>query len=400
MRMRELGHGQSVTLYAPAEIHRKIMALRGIPKDGEIKVADVLAWSITETWHEARQLRPLWVVQGRRQEHQRWLWDQADKEDHYELSSATAEQFLERGSLTLREQYHPDPRGLRHAEAVQGEQERELLAEVEICSKVPLPKAQALKPSLHRDVITFIKTARIPAGSAAFLPALDALLGSSVADLVRGLRWPSDLLLYVTADFVNAVNLPSNAESQALDAYQRPVQWICTATLKPARGRGDGDAMMAAVVLSPWEANALMPFFRTGCAAATLHLFAPRRSLDTRSAEDLLLYALPAPPPGWRAPQALVLTLLLFAGQLYLRTYGDYVAMCRLLGAQHRTDTNAKQEGGEDVGVFGPDTVPFFLKLFERIRHPSADISNTDIGCILAGNVLPPSAFFGSVRAR
>ena len=381
------------------------MALRGIPKGGEIGVADVLAWSITETWHEAYRLRPLCVAQGLRQERQRLLWNQADKRYHYELSTATAEQFLERGSLTLREQYRPGHSG--RAETVEEEQERELLAEVEICSKVSLPKVQPLRSSLHQDVVTFVETARIPAGSAAFLPAFDALLGSSVADLLRNLRWPSGLLLLVTADFARTVgNLPPDAQSQAMDAYQRPVQWICTATATPGpTGGGDGDAMMAAVVLSPWEADALMPAFRAGRTAATLHLFAPRTCLDTRSAEDLLLYALPAPPPGWHAPRALVLTLLLFAGQLYLRTYNDYVAMCRLLGVQHRTgaedeEKKEEEEGGEDAAVFGPDAVPFFLKLFERIRHPEADISNTDIGCILAGDVLPPTAFSGSVRAR
>jgi hypothetical protein len=203
MRMRELGHGQSVALFVPFEIQRRIRALRGIHEDGEIRVADVLAWSIKETWHEARRLRPLWLVQGRRQEHQRRLWSQADKGDYYELSSATAKQFLEPESLTLRERYHPECG--EGTVAVEGEQERERLAEVEIYSKVSLPKVEPLKPSLHPDVEMFVKTGQIPHGSAAFLPAFDALLGSSLTHL-RGLR-PSGLPLFVTADFARAINL-------------------------------------------------------------------------------------------------------------------------------------------------------------------------------------------------
>jgi len=78
--------------------------------------------------------------------------------------------------------------------------------------------------------------------------------------------------------------------------------------------------------------DASLPAGRT---AARLHLFAPRTCLATRSAEDLLLYTTPALPAGWRAPQTLVLMLLLFAGQLYLRTYNDYVDMCQLLGAPY-----------------------------------------------------------------
>jgi hypothetical protein len=55
---------------------------------------------------------------------------------------------------------------------------------------------------------------------------------------------------------------------------------------------------MAAIVLSPWEADALIPVFRAGRTAATLYLFAPHTCLDTSSAEVLLLYVLPAPSPG------------------------------------------------------------------------------------------------------
>lgn len=397
MRMRELGHGQSVALVAPVEIQRRIVRRRGKHRYGDITVADVLAWSITETWDEARRLGPLWKVQGRRQAHQRRLWQQADKEDHYELSSETADQFLEPGSLTLREHYHPQCKG--RIETVEGEQERELLAEVEICSKVSLPRAKARQPSLHPDVETFVETGWIPDGSAAFLPAFESLLGSSVTHLLRSLR-PSGLRFFVTADFACAVNLPSDAESQAFDAYQRPVQWVCTAAFETTWS-GDGDAMMVAVVLSPWEADHLMPRFRAGKIPTILHLFAPRTCLDMRSADDLLLYALPAPPPRWRAPRALMLTLLLFAGQLYLRTYDDYVAMCQLLGVRHRADAKEEQEeNDEDVGTFGSDAVPFFLELFERIRHPLADISNTDIGCILNGKVLPRKAFSAPVRSQ
>jgi len=106
-----------------------------------------------------------------------------------------------------------------------------------------------------------------------------------------------------------------------------------------------GDTVIA-VVLNPWEANALMPAFRAGRTAARLHLFAPRTCLATRSAEDLLLYTTPALPTGWRAPQTLVLMLLLFAGQLYLRTYNDYVDMCQLLGAPYRTGAARDEEEG------------------------------------------------------
>jgi hypothetical protein len=151
-----------------------------------------------------------------------------------------------------------------------------------------------------------------------------------------------------------------------------------------------------------------MPTFRIGGTAATLHLFAPRTSLATRSAEDLLLYTVPRLLPGWRAPRSLLLTLLLFAGQLYLRSYDEYVGMCRLLGVPYHADTDGEESQStaeeveeEEAYVFEPTAIQFFLALFERIRHSSADISTTDLGHILAGDVLlSPSAFSGPMRAR
>jgi len=80
--------------------------------------------------------------------------------------------------------------------------------------------------------------------------------------------------------------------------------------------------------------------------------------------------------------------------------------MCRLLGVLYHASINdeesllgAKEE--KEAHVFEPAAVHFFLALFQQIRHPSADISRTDLGYILAGDVLlPPSAFSGPTRAQ
>jgi len=425
--MRQLGHGHSVIFLVPAEIRDKITALRGIRAGGKIRVADVLAWSVGETWHEARRLIPLWAAQGR--QHQRQLLLRtASKGDQYELSRETAAQLLENNGLTLRERYCPACDGqagqagqtvlAREAARIQRrcrafggrgpgaaaaalqqeqEREREILPERENPPPEPQPlPAQPLEPSLHAHVEMFVRTGTVPPRSAAFMPALHALAGSSVSHILQDLCGPSGLL--ATADFARTVHLPTApATGGAWDAYQRPVQWIATAHTRSGT---------VAVVLSPWEANALMPIFRAGGIAATLHLFAPRTSLATRSAEDLLLYTTPPLIPGWRAPRALMLTLLLFAGQLYLRSYDEYIGMCRLLGVPYHASINdeeslsgAKEE--KEAHVFEPAAVHFFLALFQQIRHPSADISRTDLGHILAGDVLlPPSAFSGPTRAQ
>ncbi|KAK0750669.1 hypothetical protein B0T18DRAFT_463287, partial [Schizothecium vesticola] len=428
MRMRQLGCGHSVVFFVPAEIRERITALRGIRPGGEIRVADVLSWSIDETWHEARRLVPLWAAQGHQHQRQLLLGGTADKRDEHKLSSEKAARFLESDGLTLCERYRPTcdgqappivPTGAAvriqercrafgvhgfGAAALQQEQEREREREIFVerakppAEPQPLP-VESLEPSLHTDVKEFVRTGAIPPDSAAFMPALRAFAGSSVSGLLQDVRGPPSLL--ATAEFARTVQLPTSTASSVWDLYQRPVQWIATAPT-PSSGT-------LAVVLSPWEADALLPTFRAGGVAATLHLFAPRTSLTTRSAEDLVLYTTPALLPKWRPPRALRLTLLLFAGQLYLRSYDDYVAMCRLLSVQYNATTSDNNDNSlaranqreEEAFVLEPAAIQFFIALFERIRHPATDITTTDMGHILAGDVLlSPSAFSGPLRAR
>jgi len=439
MRMRKLGQGQSVVFLTSAEIRRKITTLRRLPEDGKIKVADVLAWSVGETWQEFHRLIPLWAEQGRRHQRQQLLWERADTQFGYNLNSTAAEQFLESEARTLRERYHPsnneqdqpvaststadmndeDVYNPRAAQLTQirarceafgfddfngsksrEDQEREISIEVEEVRQIARPPAMhPYLPELHEHVTQFASTGLIPADSTAFMPAFRALADSSLEPLLRDLQLPTDLL--ATADFARTV-IPS-VHAYVSDAYQRPVQWVATASTVSETGRH----VVTAVVLSPWEANALLPTIRAGTAAITLHLFAPRISLSTRSIEDLTLYATPELPPGWAPPPLLVSLLVLFAGQLYFRSYADYVETCQSLGVAHRL-VEDDGDGGEagpsrdagSSGVFAANPVPFVLALVGQIRREFMDISKTDIGRVLAGDVLPPHLFAGPSRAR
>ena len=453
MRLRKLGRGQSVVFMMPAEIRRKIIAMPGMAMNANnnITVSQVLCWSVYETWLSLRRLAPLWAAQGLRHQRQQLLWERADTGETYHFQPKDAAQFLERASQTLLQQYRPpvvleadisvghgnnssdatppplpEPSSPRDAQAAQIrarclalnvstvrqdhnadlEQQRELLTEAEEqCQREPPPSLSPLEPCVHDDVKTFVETGVIPNGSPAFMPALESLLGTSVGHLVVPVRLrrlddsgPNPDLVLVTADFAGVVHKPPTASGHVLDEFQRPVQWIATAS-------GAAPGTLVAVVLSPFEANALLPTFRTRRSAATLHLFAPRTKLNTRSVEHLALYATPPLPLGWTAPRPLVVLLLMFAGQLYLRSYADYVAICQLLRVTHQAG-NSESEGGADGkgGDERPDkpnvpcTIDLFRNLVHRIRHDYADISRTDVGCILANEVLSRERFHDPAR--
>ncbi|KAL2192964.1 hypothetical protein P885DRAFT_64434 [Corynascus similis CBS 632.67] len=140
-------------------------------------------------------------------------------------------------------------------------------------------------------------------------------------------------------------------EASSLDAYQRPVQWLLTTNIaSPHHG-------MRMVLVSSWEANKLKAILESAKQTTAearppvlLRAYLPRSSLSFESLEDLTVYTVPklsstaAPPP----PNELVTQLNLFAGQLYLRTYDDYVRLCRFLGLSY-----SENEGDDDIAADG-----------------------------------------------
>jgi len=90
------------------------------------------------------------------------------------------------------------------------------------------------------------------------------------------------------------------------------------------------------VVISQWEANKLKSLIASTLSVVTLLAYLPRTSLSTRSLEDLKVYTVSPRSiiemDRWVAPRSLVMQLNLFAGQLYLQDYDEYIRLCRYLG--------------------------------------------------------------------
>jgi hypothetical protein len=119
----------------------------------------------------------------------------------------------------------------------------------------------------------------------------------------------------------------------ALTEYLRPVNWILSS--------GSGKDSIV-VVISPYEANALLPIIRK-TKKVRLHIYAPRVMLSMRSFSDLTFYTIPnSPKEPWSAPAHVRMELNLFAGQLYFDRREEYERVCVMLalcmahpGAEH-----------------------------------------------------------------
>ena len=345
--MRKLGKGQSVMFCGPKEVEDRILECSGKACKDTIMVEDVLKWSISETHQSTRKSIPLWVTQGIRQQRRFRVWSRSanheDKafwlaiakslletevqtlQDRYGAKKESEEQFLQRlmsddSLVARREQISAIQDKSRSFQlpstasgSLQEEQERELSPENEMERQIERPLSMVPhKHSVHPDMKLFIRLGKLNRLSNAFQPAFETFHNTSAFRLLESNAWPAGLL--VTTDFARTVR----ADNQRLDSYLRPVHWV-------ASSRKD-----EYVILSPYEANELMPVFREH-KVVTLHLYSPRINKSMRTLDDLSFCAVPALSEPPSIPPVIT-HLNLFAGQLYLRSYDEYLSLCRFLG--------------------------------------------------------------------
>jgi hypothetical protein len=428
MRMRKLGKGQSVMFCGPMEIERKILLCSGKSRCDTIEVADVLQWSISETSINTKKCIPLWATQGIRYQRRYIAWSESSNDGRKGAAPETVKSLLEAEAQTLQDRYgfggpRSDEQVLLHnveeeslskretqLEAIRAkcrefelasfnkaslreEQERELSPENEQERQVERPLA--LTPythSVHQDVKRFVQQGILDRYSDAFQPAFELFGNTSAIEGLEVDAWPVHLL--VTGDFARAVHA---SENQRLDAYLRPVHWVAS--------RKNGN-MVDCVVLSPYEAHELLPSIRQH-NIVTLHVYSPRVSMSVRTLEDLSFCAVPAVPECWRQPP-FVMQLNLFAGQLYLKSYEEYLGVCRFLGLCSRPPRGQLQVACD--GFISPtsrsmyDAVmasecPFttspvgFLRMLMALRRKGQSFEKSHFGRILHGELLAREEF-------
>ena len=432
MRMRKLGKGQSVMFCAPKEVERKILRCTGKSDDSIIEVADVLRWSIRETCISTKKCVPLWAIQGVRHQRRQLAWPVSLSTEVSATAIDAAKGLLEPEAKSLEERYGFTRQGLEEqillndredesfgerkeqviavrdkchefgigsfsSAKLQEEQERELSPEAEKERQVerPLP-AKALEHTVHPDVKRFVHEGILDRNSTAFQPAFGILETTSAGNHFEKNAWSKHLV--VTRDFARTIEASGE---QHLDEYLRPVHWIAT-----SRHHGTARGLTDAVILSPYEANELLPSIRSQ-KAVTLHIYSPRVNLSVRSLEDLSFCAVPPVFRTWFV-QPFVMELNLFAGQLYLSSHDEYLAVCQFLGLSSRPPKDGVQVQGD--GFVRPadraiqDAVMAreclfqrspveFLRILMALRRKGQDFKRSHMGGLLHGELLAEGKF-------
>ena len=277
------------------------------------------------------------------------------------------------------------------------EQERQVSRQFERERQVALPpKAEPAEHSLHRDVVDFVTTGRLPPSliGSTFRPVFTALEKSSAATQETHVWSP---FILATEDFCRTIK-PGSTRGR-MDQYLRPVQWVLSGSC------GDRDRNRALVLLSPFEVDRLMPAIRVS-EHVHLHVYLPRTTEQMRPADDLQFYTTPPLPDNWTPPWDLISQLNVFAGQLYLSDYKSYLRLSHFLGVPpthappNSADTftaprrNLFIPGGleEIENTFVDSPLPCVMTLLS-IRTRGFPFSETHMGRILQGRSLTPKDF-------
>lgn len=427
MRMRKLGKGQSVVFCVSEEIQNKIRAAEQSDVGSPISVSDVLSWSITETCNEIRRSMPLWATQGERFVRHNKLWQAFSNQEWTTLSKSHAEQFLEEEAQSIEYRYRPQrekrqPAYLSqtsdadikrisdrcrefdnlefNAGTLQEEQERELSPEIEQEREVQrAPSAEPAKHVLREEIKAFAMNGTLKSSTTAYKSAWAVVSSTSAAVPGPIMQLPKGLQLLASVDFAITVKTSGNAYMP--DIFQRPVQWLLTTR---AASSNDVTHMMA---VSPYEANLLFPLMK-GSKKSVLRLYKPRSNLGYAPLDTLDFHTMPAAQDS--IPRSLTAQLNLFAGQLYITSFKDYLQICKFLGLATDRVTEEMTANGWKIdadgfilsdshgrlgGSSGFDRSPttFFKMLLSKVRRNGDGISKTHMGNLLDGKLFEAGEF-------
>lgn len=173
--------------------------------------------------------------------------------------------------------------------------------------------------------------------------------------------------------------------TKKIDNFLRSVQWVlwCRAT--------DG-ASDTALIVSPEEANALIPIMRglLRHPGHTTHLVLYAAPVTRRMMhfDTLNYYAIPALPPKCEAPIWLRIQIGLFAGRLYFG-WEEYTTLLDYLGVSRPRDEQTS-DCDEQQEVFAQKPLEFLHKWL-TVRRKGQDFEESPMGHVASGKYLSAS---------
>ena len=404
MRLRKLGHGQSLMFVAPPEVHQSIKEVTG--KEDNIDGYDVVAWSLEQSCLSIERSRPLQILQGlsyrqrqRKMAHFNHIYPdlghvtkekdpnksiisffkEIEEQRLTDLYTPTAlrNTHISNGSDLFQEDDDPVVQELfrmwrdidssiTDGASMHEEHEREVAHEVERETQVQRPlHVEPRDPRVDSSLKNFIQTCSSVVFEK-FVRVSDIVPKTSAGDVAALELFPS---LRATTDFIRVVKPPLSGH---YDSYLRPANWVLTSNL--------GGRPTRILLISQFEVNQLFKHISANSAKVTLHTYTPRL-MKSMQAVDLA-------PPGqtyssvvkWQSlTNDLRRELHLFAGQLYFNSYQEY---------RDFLATVVTAQPAERM-----DAVLRFIKAWIAIRRKGQNFLPTHVGQIVSNRTLQETAF-------
>ncbi|KIW67043.1 hypothetical protein PV04_06320 [Phialophora macrospora] len=340
MRLRQLATTQSITFFAPPEVHQSILDLRCKGDHSHLDSNDVVRWLLEQTCQGLENLQPLFYAQGVNycqriqavQNNPQYLSNPAQRDaylgalqDHEQQSLKSLyeprtlkkknrvkdEKFDGRIGLHIKElerrrKAFQDTGSAVHASALQEvEQEREVAVEAETIRErqKPVYFHPLTFSGLAHALREFVLSGALRLDDGIWESAF-SYMKRSATGLKYSAELPASPQVLVSAEFRQAVIVPSGKVN---DDFLRPVQWLLWST-----------TTKTAVLVSPEEAEELIPLCREA-PKRVVHLLSYAAPVTQKMLQfnNLDYYAVPALPLGWSAPMWLRVQIGIFAGRLY-----------------------------------------------------------------------------------
>ncbi|KAI9765661.1 MAG: hypothetical protein M1840_007218 [Geoglossum simile] len=431
MRLRQLGSTQSITFFAPPEVHQSILDLRNKKHGDFLDSSDVVCWLLEQTCSSNEQLQQLYFAQGTEfchRTHAAWeysnfLTDLVHRTAYLRVLQQPEQQTLEQlyspnsdtkhsittASLSPTLRGFVEELGVRHRGSLanssaahgsafeQVEQEREVAFEVEEIREVQKPKYfEALSfPGLNSTILHFSKTGELIASQGyeqVFMALRRTGLGLKYG--ISATAVPSRL--YVSSEFMRTVKL---RKDQPNDNFLRPINWILWSP-----------ATQTALIIIPEEAEVLIPVIRAVKPPQTyLLVYAAPVTKKMLQFNNLMYYSLPSLPQNWKPPAWLTIELGIFAGRLYFE-FAEYAALKKYLGladmdlggvgsvANDKVPVNAGEKAAlKQIRSFTKKPLSF-LQEWLAVRRKGQDVAHTPMGYVCQGQQLRASHPFFVAR--
>ncbi|KAI2636101.1 hypothetical protein GGS21DRAFT_543015 [Xylaria nigripes] len=413
MRLRQLGTTQSITFFAPPEVHQSILYFSRLAFGAKLASPHVISWLLEQTCRTNEELQSLYVAQGVdfcRRTDADWryrdvLVDAAQRTELLGIIQQPEHRTLEQlygkpseGPLTgaigqivapqlrafakrlteLGGEQHAIPTGAFE----EVEQEREVQVQVEQVRQVQKPPRYCpLKfPGLHPSISDFARTGILENKAlgneqTGFEHALEHVARSKIGrkHQVRS----TGSRLFISKEFGRTVVLGT----KAFDNFLRPVEWILWSR-----------STLTGLIVIPEEAELLLPMLRCAADESSVHLiaYAAPVTKNMMTFNTFRYYSFPALPTEYYFPEWFRIEIGIVAGRLYVEST-EHSSIIRFLGidsaAPDESSDGQPEPETTDVEApvqFAENPVSFLLDWL-TLRRKTNDIMHTPMGYICRG---------------